>query len=64
MLNQLAEQEIGCPYCGEPIILLIDPSVEVQTYIEDCEVCCRPIVIKVSITEDDVINVQVRQEDD
>ena len=25
--------------------MILDLSVEEQTYIEDCEVCCRPIQI-------------------
>lgn len=35
--------EIQCPYCGESIELLVDPSAGGQRYIEDCSVCCRPI---------------------
>lgn len=31
--------------------MLLDLSVEEQTYIEDCEVCCRPIQISYT-TED------------
>ncbi len=34
-----------CPYCGEPIELLVDSSVRKQNYIEDCQVCCRPISV-------------------
>jgi hypothetical protein len=40
-----------CPYCWEEISMLLDLSVEEQTYIEDCEVCCRPIQISYT-TED------------
>ena len=39
-------QRIACPYCGEPIEVLVDPSVEDQEYIEDCSVCCRPIILQ------------------
>jgi len=45
----LTEQPIGCPYCGEPIIILIDDSLPKQQYIEDCQVCCRPIVLSVTM---------------
>ena len=41
----LDEVTIGCPYCGELVTVLIDCSVEEQTYIEDCEVCCQPMNI-------------------
>ncbi len=38
------EKFFRCPYCHEKISVLIDLSIdESQTYIEDCEVCCRPI---------------------
>jgi hypothetical protein len=37
--------EVSCPYCGESITLLLDLSVEEQSYIEDCSVCCQPMVV-------------------
>ena len=45
----LKEQAIQCPYCGEGISILVDCSVEDQSYIEDCEVCCRPINLWIHI---------------
>jgi hypothetical protein len=43
------EQPFDCPYCGEPISMLLDLSVQdTQTYVEDCEVCCRPIQVSFS----------------
>ena len=42
-MNLLAFQDIDCPYCGEPNLLAIDASAGAQRYIEDCQVCCRPI---------------------
>lgn len=35
--------EISCPYCGETLELSLDASAGEQSYIEDCQVCCRPI---------------------
>ncbi|WP_143960577.1 CPXCG motif-containing cysteine-rich protein [Litoribacter populi] len=43
----LEEHFFTCPYCFSNISALIDTSVAAQTYIEDCEVCCQPIEIKV-----------------
>jgi transcription elongation factor Elf1 len=40
------EKQFVCPYCSQSITMLIDLSVDSQTYIEDCEVCCRPIEIR------------------
>ena len=48
-MNEVTEQSIRCPYCGENIELLIDQSVPQQNYVEDCHVCCRPIVIDVAV---------------
>ncbi len=35
----------SCPYCGEPVELLVDLSAGAQSYVEDCQVCCRPMVV-------------------
>jgi hypothetical protein len=37
------EAEVSCPYCGELVTIGIDPTGgQVQTYVEDCQVCCQP----------------------
>ena len=48
-MPELNEQTIGCPYCGEAISILVDDSPEEQQYVEDCQVCCRPIVVNVTM---------------
>jgi hypothetical protein len=63
-MNLLQEIVEHCPYCGETISLLVDGSVEQQQYIEDCEVCCRPIHIHVNVSEDGEYAVEVRTEND
>jgi len=63
MMTDQIEKEIFCPYCGEAITVFIDGSIEYQEYIEDCQVCCRPIVLKVSVDLDDV-NIQVFHENE
>jgi endogenous inhibitor of DNA gyrase (YacG/DUF329 family) len=40
----LETQEYQCPYCGEPVEAVLDLSAGDQQYIEDCPVCCRPVV--------------------
>lgn len=57
-MSDLGEHSIDCPYCGESILVLVDESVPEQSYVEDCQVCCRPIVIET--TEDLEGNVELR----
>ena len=55
-----------CPYCGESIDLAIDTSLASQQYVEDCQVCCRPMLVTVSIDDqsEQAVNVVVRAEND
>jgi transcription elongation factor Elf1 len=43
-----------CPYCGDEISMILDLSVQRQTYVEDCEVCCNPIEITYTAQSDAV----------
>jgi hypothetical protein len=61
-MNLLEENIISCPYCGELITILVDGSVETQQYIEDCQVCCRPIEIHVSVSADGDCQIDARDE--
>jgi transcription elongation factor Elf1 len=48
------EHSFLCPSCGEEISMVLDTSVRRQTYVEDCEVCCRPIEITYTIEDDSI----------
>ncbi|UJF20980.1 CPXCG motif-containing cysteine-rich protein [Shewanella sp. OMA3-2] len=63
-MNQLTEQLIDCPYCGEAIDILIDSSDMGQEYIEDCQVCCKPINFLISERENGELTVNVYGEDE
>jgi hypothetical protein len=54
--------EIDCPYCGEPLDLLLEEDVE-GTLIQDCEVCCNPIELRVRRDGEGVPEVQVARTD-
>jgi len=41
------EHEFTCPYCWQSIVMVLDLSVDAQEYVEDCEVCCRPILLRI-----------------
>ena len=42
---------VQCPYCGERLETRVDLTATDPTYIEDCEVCCRPIEFTVEREE-------------
>ena len=42
----MLEHFFTCPYCNAAISMLLDLSTPSQDYIEDCEVCCRPLEIR------------------
>ena len=63
-MHPLHEKTVSCPYCGERIDVLLDPSVPHQNYIEDCQVCCRPIVMDVSVDPGGDVTVAARSEDE
>ncbi|MDG1194845.1 MULTISPECIES: CPXCG motif-containing cysteine-rich protein [unclassified Polaribacter] len=49
------EHFFQCPYCWEEISMILDASVQEQTYIEDCEVCCNPIELTAAFEENELI---------
>jgi hypothetical protein len=53
-MSALRTRSVQCPYCGEPLELVVDPSGGAQRYVEDCAVCCRPIAIELDVDGDDV----------
>jgi len=63
-MYELNETQIDCPYCGETITVLINEEDQGEQYIEDCQVCCRPITFAVSVDGRGEINVMVRSEND
>jgi transcription elongation factor Elf1 len=63
-MNQLTEKAIECPYCGESLKVLLDASDLDEEYIEDCQVCCKPITFLVSEDADGELTVRVYSEDD
>ena len=63
-MQELQEHITYCPYCGEQLEVFIDCSIPHQNYIEDCQVCCRPIVFVVAIDDDSYVTVEVRTENE
>ena len=64
--SDLAESTwVSCPYCGEQVELLVDPTGgAVQEYVEDCEICCHPWTVRVYLDDDGNATVSVTTQDE
>lgn len=60
----VTEKRFRCPYCGERISVLLDASGGEQSYVEDCEVCCRPIEISCGFAGGRPVGFQARRLDE
>ena len=58
----LEEGVVNCPYCGESLDVLLDPQEVGQQYIEDCQVCCKPITFDLALDANGEVAVSVRDE--
>lgn len=61
---RVPDYKIYCPYCGEIIELLVDEYDQGQQYVEDCQVCCRPMTIRVDADDSSNIELAVGREDE
>lgn len=56
--------DVECPYCGALNEITIDPSGGAsQSYVEDCQVCCRPWQVEVAIDGDGGVEIEILPED-
>ena len=58
MTEWLSEQNLHCPFCGEAISVVVDTSAGSQTYVEDCQVCCQPMQIRIDVDDGELQSVQ------
>lgn len=59
----MIEHFFTCPYCWQQISMVIDPYLEDEEYIEDCYVCCRPIVVNFRLSNDEIVSFSGKQID-
>ena len=55
---------VDCPWCGEALELAIDCPDGQHEYVEDCHVCCSPILVKVIAGHDEAAQVSVQRENE
>ncbi len=62
-MDLLRGQQATCPHCWETIELTLDLSVEEQSYIEDCPVCCKPMAVSYVSADGEVAELSVEAAD-
>ncbi|WP_457607057.1 CPXCG motif-containing cysteine-rich protein [Nitratifractor sp.] len=50
-----------CPYCWQRVSILLDPAVGHFREIEDCEVCCNPILFTIELSGGEVCSLNVER---
>jgi hypothetical protein len=55
---------IACPHCLEQFEIVIDHSAGSRTYVEDCEVCCGPVLLDIRVDGGEVISVTAVRENE
>lgn len=63
-MELFASQGHHRPYCSEEIEFTIDCSILQQKHVEDCQVCCQPIIAITEVGDDCSAQLRVRGKDD
>lgn len=53
---------IACPHCGESFQLAVDASEGSAEYVVDCEVCCRPMTVRIDFADGEISGLNVEAE--
>ena len=56
--------ELQCPWCGEVSGRAVDLTTGDRTWVEDCQVCCRPMRVTIHVDERGAIAGVSAQRDD
>ena len=51
-----------CPFCGHRNEIAIDSEVHNQEFMTDCEVCCRPFLVRAQCEGGEVVYMDVSSE--
>ena len=51
-----------CPYCASRNSFTLESGQEETAWVQDCEVCCQPIVIAVRTARGEILDIRVDRE--
>jgi hypothetical protein len=59
-MDWLQEILVQCPQCGEEFAIQVETAVDGSVeMIEDCAVCCRPALVRVTTGEGEIISINI-----
>ena len=59
-MDWIEEILIPCPQCGEEFAIQIETAVDgMVEMIEDCAVCCRPALVRITTEAGEVMSVEI-----
>ena len=61
-MDPMTECAFVCPYCWQPLEILVARQDLPAELVEDCQVCCRPISLTILITADGGLSVNAEAE--
>jgi hypothetical protein len=53
---------IECPYCGQDCEIAIESEVRSQQFTTDCQICCRPFLVKVECDPGEILSLDASVE--
>jgi hypothetical protein len=51
---------VCCPFCGQSFELLVDSAIPQQSFVTDCEICCRPFEVVVECEPGEILSLEIR----
>jgi len=52
-----------CPYCASELSIIVEAgSGKSQSFTIDCEVCCRPIHVRIKVDSEGALSFEAEQE--
>ena len=52
---------VYCPFCGQRFELAVDTNVSSQTITVDCEICCRPMELRIECEAGEILSLDVAE---
>jgi hypothetical protein len=57
-----SSESVQCPFCGQSFELVIETLERFQQFTTDCEVCCRPFLIRIECEAGEILSLDIQGE--